>query len=467
VENRKSINGEMLTRDETVNKNKGLIWKAANRYRRVGESKGLEPHDLFSICAIGLIKAYDRFDPDTYDVKFSTYAFPMMFGEVQRYLRDNAGDLKFSRTIYELSSKILKAEMQDEPIQTLMIHFDEDEVAVKNALYLIYNNKAKSINTVVHQGSDGDDITLEENLGNNDLSDYSSINVNEFLESLSERDRKMVELTMQGMKQAEIGKQLGVTQVQVSRLMRKLYDYTETFFGYPLGYFQDRPNISIQEGEKKMKDKVKKGKSRALKGDIEKAKELLATTKRKNSSIAKETGVSEQSVHYWAKKIRTPEVDEAPVTISHIEPITINVEPLTIEKTVEEVQNKIQKIEEQIFSSMGVPKEFLPEEPQIAHNPFDDFIDDMALEARKKAEEKEAFEKHLAGVKEQEDKENQLIEETDQIFTYAAQKEGVNSSELNTIFKRVGHVAATSGLKKLNVTVAVSTEKLPSLRGSY
>jgi RNA polymerase sporulation-specific sigma factor len=314
VENRKSINGEMLTRDETVEKNKKLIWSAANRYRRVGESRGLEPHDLFSICAIGLIKAYDRFDPDTYDVKFSTYAFPMMFGEVQRYFRDNAGDLKFSRTIYELSSKILKAEMQDEPIQTLMVHFDEDEVAVKNALYLIYNNKAKSFSVVIFQGED-QDITLEDQVGNNDLTDYTTIHVNEFLESLSERDRKMVELTMQGMKQAEIGEKIGVTQVQVSRLMKKLYDYTETFFGYPLGYFQDRSNISIGEGEKKMKDKIKKAKSRTKIGDLEKAKELLATTKWKQPRIVKETGVSEQSVHYWAKKIREPQAEEAPVTI--------------------------------------------------------------------------------------------------------------------------------------------------------
>lgn len=95
------INGEKMNLDEAVVKNDRLIWSVVQRYVGKGKKWGLEPDDLHSICCIGLIKAFNNFDPDTYDVKFSTYAVPMMIGELQRYFRDSAGDVKFSRRTIE------------------------------------------------------------------------------------------------------------------------------------------------------------------------------------------------------------------------------------------------------------------------------------------------------------------------------------------------------------------------------
>ena len=100
---RKSHAGDKEARERLVEENVGLVWCVVRRF----QGRGAEAEDLFQIGSIGLLKAIDKFDL-SYDVKFSTYAVPMISGEIKRFLRDD-GMLKVSRSLKELSGKIMQA----------------------------------------------------------------------------------------------------------------------------------------------------------------------------------------------------------------------------------------------------------------------------------------------------------------------------------------------------------------------
>lgn len=103
----KSHNGDKEAREQLVEENIGLIWCVVKRFY----GRGIEAEDLFQIGSIGLIKAIDKFDL-SYDVKFSTYAVPMISGEIKRFLRDD-GMIKVSRSLKELSYRISQTREDD------------------------------------------------------------------------------------------------------------------------------------------------------------------------------------------------------------------------------------------------------------------------------------------------------------------------------------------------------------------
>jgi RNA polymerase sporulation-specific sigma factor len=96
---RKSHHGDKEAREQLVKENVGLVWCVVKRFY----GRGAEPEDLFQIGSIGLLKAIDKFDL-SYDVQFSTYAVPMISGEIRRFLRDD-GMIKVSRSLKKLSYK--------------------------------------------------------------------------------------------------------------------------------------------------------------------------------------------------------------------------------------------------------------------------------------------------------------------------------------------------------------------------
>src|SRR5690606_25123083 len=98
----RSQQGDKEARDFLVEKNMRLIWSVVQRFL----NRGYDPDDLFQIGSIGLIKSIDKFDL-SYDVKFSTYAVPMIIGEIQRFIRDD-GSVKVSRSLKEIGNKIRK-----------------------------------------------------------------------------------------------------------------------------------------------------------------------------------------------------------------------------------------------------------------------------------------------------------------------------------------------------------------------
>ena len=105
----KSHNGDKEAREQLVEENIGLIWCVVKRFY----GRGIEAEDLFQIGSIGLIKAIDGNLDLSYDVKFSTYAVPMISGEIKRFLRDD-GMIKVSRSLKELSYRIFTDEREDD-----------------------------------------------------------------------------------------------------------------------------------------------------------------------------------------------------------------------------------------------------------------------------------------------------------------------------------------------------------------
>ena len=112
----KAHNNDKSAREKLVIDNSGLVWSIVKRFT----GRGAEMEDLYQIGCIGLIKAIDNFNMD-YDVKFSTYAVPMIIGEIKRFLRDD-GIVKVSRSLKEASYKI-KREKEQKPIMTNLFSF--------------------------------------------------------------------------------------------------------------------------------------------------------------------------------------------------------------------------------------------------------------------------------------------------------------------------------------------------------
>lgn len=207
-----------------VTENIGLVWSIVKKF----SGRGYEFDDLYQIGCIGLIKAVKNFDLK-YDVKFSTYAVPMIMGEIKRFLRDD-GIIKVSRHLKELSVKVRVAceklssahgrepkisEIADylgESIEDVSLAIDSSMAC--ESLYKSVNENEKNQMYLIDKISVGKQTE-------NDL--IEKISLKSALEKLNERDRKIILLRyFKGKTQTEIALMLGISQVQVSRLEKKI-----------------------------------------------------------------------------------------------------------------------------------------------------------------------------------------------------------------------------------------------------
>lgn len=216
--------GDMKARERLVTENMGLIGSIVKRL--VG--RGYEQEDLFQIGSIGLIKAVDNFDI-SYDVKFSTYAVPMITGEIRRFLRDD-GIIKVSRTIKENAVKCAKAveELRKDNCKEPTI----EEIAKKSGLEtedivmsISASSEVESLNKVIYQG-DGNEVLLMDKIEDS-VSRHeellNSIVVRELLEDLTEREKNIIIMRyFDEMTQTQVADKLGISQVQVSRMEKKI-----------------------------------------------------------------------------------------------------------------------------------------------------------------------------------------------------------------------------------------------------
>jgi RNA polymerase sporulation-specific sigma factor len=219
---RRSQEGDQEARDEIIQKNMRLVWSVVQRFL----NRGYEPDDLFQIGCIGLLKSVDKFDL-SYDVKFSTYAVPMIIGEIQRFIRDD-GTVKVSRSLKETGNKIRKA--KDElskkygrapTVTEISDYLDlspEDVVLAQEA-----SRSPTSIHETVYE-NDGDPITLLDQIADqNETSWFDKIALKKAMEELDERERLIVYLRYyKDQTQSEVASRLGISQVQVSRLEKKI-----------------------------------------------------------------------------------------------------------------------------------------------------------------------------------------------------------------------------------------------------
>ncbi len=200
------------SRNRLVEKNLGLVHSCANRFR----GRGVEYDDLFQAGCVGLIKAADNFD-ESRGFSFSTYAVPVILGEIKRIFRDG-GTVKVGRAMKEKSRMALKrkeeiaVKLGREPTVSELaesLGFDSTETA------MLLNVSMPVLSLTV--GEDGENqLEIPVDSPENEVSDLLALR--QVLESLDERDRKMIELRYYGgMTQSVTAEKLGMTQVQVSR----------------------------------------------------------------------------------------------------------------------------------------------------------------------------------------------------------------------------------------------------------
>lgn len=218
-----SQEGDKFARQQMIEGNTRLVWSIVQRFA----SRGADLEDLFQIGCIGLMKSVDKFDL-SYEVKFSTYAVPMIIGEIQRFLRDD-GMVKISRSIRELNFKIrhatddfLKTHERQPTILELASILEvsrEDIVMATDAL-----RDPASLQEQLYENDSGDALTLMDQMKDErSEKSFDHIPLRELVEKLEKREQMIIYLRYYlDCTQSDIAERLGISQVQVSRLEKKI-----------------------------------------------------------------------------------------------------------------------------------------------------------------------------------------------------------------------------------------------------
>ena len=215
--------GDKEARDTLVFENTGLIWSIVRRFT----GRGYELDDLFQIGCIGILKAIDKFDM-TYDVRFSTYAVPMILGEIKRFIRDD-GMVKISRSVKESGWRIRKAESEliislgrEPTIDEIAKHIEMSREEV--VLTMEANREVESINRVVYE-NEGNEVCIGDQIADKSNGEelVNRIVLKNLLEELKDKERLIIKLRYFSDKtQAQVAESLGISQVQVSRVEKKI-----------------------------------------------------------------------------------------------------------------------------------------------------------------------------------------------------------------------------------------------------
>lgn len=216
--------GDQIARNQVASENLGLVWSVVRRFA----GRGHELEDLYQIGCIGLLKCIDKFEP-SFDVKFSTYAVPMIMGEVKRFLRDD-GMVKVSRSlketayrVYSVREKMINENGMEPTLEELAgcLELDKEEIVVA----LEANSEVESIYKTIYQ-NDGNAIYLIDKLVSIEDESQKTVNqlaLEELMEQLEEKERTIIRMRyFEDKTQTEIAKKLGISQVQVSRMEKKV-----------------------------------------------------------------------------------------------------------------------------------------------------------------------------------------------------------------------------------------------------
>lgn len=222
---KKSKEGNTAARDKLVTGNLRLVLSVIQRFANRGENLD----DLFQVGCIGLMKAIDNFDT-SHDVRFSTYAVPMIIGEVRRYLRDN-NPVRVSRSMRDTAyhamqerERLSNLNGKEPTIEEIAQNLGKSKSEVVIALEAIVE-PASFYEPVYSNG--GDTIYLMDQLGS-DESDgdwIDEISIKEAIRNLPKREKKILSMRfMRGMTQTEVAEEIGISQAQVSRLEKSAID---------------------------------------------------------------------------------------------------------------------------------------------------------------------------------------------------------------------------------------------------
>ena len=216
---RRMRDGDRHAREQLVNGNLRLVLSVIQRFNGRGEN----PDDLFQVGCIGLIKAIDNFDL-TLDVRFSTYAVPMIIGEIRRYLRDNNA-IRISRSMRDTAYRAMQAKEQlinenhrEPTIEEIAARLEMPREDIVIALEAIVE-PVSLYEPVYNDG--GDTIYVMDQVGDNndDRNWLEEISIKQAIASLGEREKRILGLRFfKGMTQVEVSSEIGISQAQVSRL---------------------------------------------------------------------------------------------------------------------------------------------------------------------------------------------------------------------------------------------------------
>ena len=222
----KAQNGDQEIMTKLIEENNGLIWSIVKRFK----DRGYEIEDLYQIGTIGFIKSIKRFDT-SFDVKLSTYAVPYILGEIKRFIRDD-GTVKVSRGMKELAGKI-------RDIQARNLREKGEEISITEMAKELKTSKEEiaaaldSLNPVVsiydetYSNDEGGISIIDKIKSNVDEAEQivNRISIREMVSSLDDREKQLIMLRYyKNNTQSQVGKILGISQVQVSRIEKKILE---------------------------------------------------------------------------------------------------------------------------------------------------------------------------------------------------------------------------------------------------
>ncbi len=223
--------GDHMVREKFIHGNLRLVLSVIQRFSNRGE----QMDDLFQVGCVGLIKAIDNFDL-SHDVKFSTYAVPMIIGEVRRHLRDNNA-IRVSRSLRDAAYKALQARSRlqerfsrEPTIAEIAKELEMPEEEVVFALDAI-QDPISLYEPIYHD--DGDAIFVMDQIRDNKVSDVmwlDSIALSQGMGRLADREKRILQLRFfEGKTQMEVSKEIGISQAQVSRLEKNALKHMQKY----------------------------------------------------------------------------------------------------------------------------------------------------------------------------------------------------------------------------------------------
>ena len=220
---RRAKEGSQEAKEKLILENTGLVWKVIKGF----QGRGYEKEDLFQIGCIGLIKSVERFDLN-YDVKFSTYAVPLIAGEIRRFFRDD-GMIKVSRKWKEEGYRVhqsvqqLTQDLGREP--TLQEISEYSGTSVEDIVMAMEANaEVDSLNRTYH--TDGKEMAVMDRIPSMEHMEdkiLEDVALKQAMEELTEKEQKLIRMRyFQEKTQMEVAKEFGVSQVQISRMEKKI-----------------------------------------------------------------------------------------------------------------------------------------------------------------------------------------------------------------------------------------------------
>ena len=216
--------GDNNATEEIVKQNAGLIWSVVKKFSK----RGYELDDLYQIGAIGLLKCIKKFDM-SFDVKFSTYAIPMIIGEIKRFLRDD-GMIKVSRPLKETATKaryiteILTGRLNRTP--TLSEIAEEIGISTEDLVVAMEaGTDVESLHATIYQGDGSPIFLIDKVVKNQDEGEkvVNNLTLKQLINRLKPKERDVITLRyFQDKTQTEVAKTVGISQVQVSRIEKKV-----------------------------------------------------------------------------------------------------------------------------------------------------------------------------------------------------------------------------------------------------